>query len=114
VTLIKVLALVELLGAVGAAALLYLVFRAYLWRTYYKREPNAVSARCIDRNDKVLALIFALVLGGLWVISIPCYLIWRYRVMNQRRRVAGLYADRMVRRFQQYDESYVEEYDESR
>lgn len=107
----KVIALIELVFGSGSTVFLYFVLRVYMWRTYYQHNHMTPHAGGIDRGDKILATLFALLLGIFWVASIPVYLLWRHHVAKQKRVAAGLYADRMMHRF---GPAYVEEYDEHR
>lgn len=110
----RVLALIELVFGSGSTVLLYFVLRAHMWRSYYRDRPHATSDPSrIDQGDKTIAALFAAVLGVFWFGSVPVYLIWRHHVAKQRRVAAGLYADRMMRRFNE-NPAYIEEYDERR
>jgi hypothetical protein len=92
----------------GFSVFMYFVLRAHLWRQYYSRTKYCPRPKDIDRGDKMLAVQTALIMGAFWVLTLPGFLVWRHRVMNQRRRVAGRYADAMMHRFDVYPEEYGE------
>jgi len=101
----------------GTATFFYFVLRLRLWRQYYSRDLLCSSPRCIDRGDKMTAFMFACVFAAVWFVSLPIYLVQRYRIMTRNRAVAGRYADEMERRYYAAhpdDTVYVWEPDERR
>jgi hypothetical protein len=83
----------------GSFILFYLALRLHMWREYYRFSKITPHARKIDRGDKILAALFATGLALIWPISLTMYLIRRHLIAQRRRRIAGAYADRMMRRW---------------
>ena len=74
-----IIAVMNLIVSLGFTAAFYRAFALRMWRQYYL--------------DKMQALIWALASSAIWPITVPIYLIHRYRIMQRRRRMAEAVAD---------------------